>query len=55
MYDRLAALVPPPTGVTRGGVLGGDRQMLDLWWNRLGLGDTSLWRTFERSWPQDSK
>ena len=55
VYDRLAALVAPPTGVTRDGVLGGDRQMLDLWWNRLGLGDTSLWRTFERSWLQDSK
>src|SRR5438552_2997573 len=55
VYDRLAALVPPPTGVTREGVLAGDRQMLDLWWDRLGLGDTSLWRTFERSWPEDSK
>jgi len=55
VYDRLAALVPPPTGVTRDGVLGGDRRMLDLWWNRLGLGDTLLWRTFERSWPQDGK
>ena len=55
VYDRLAALVPPPTGVTRGGVLAGDTQMLDLWWNRLGLGDTSLWRTFERSWSEDNK
>ena len=55
VYGRLAALVPPPQGVTRAGVLAGDRQMLDLWWNELGFGDTSLWRTFERSWPEGNK
>ncbi len=33
VYDRLAALVPPPPGVTRQGVLGGDQRMLDLWLN----------------------
>jgi hypothetical protein len=26
--------------------------MLDLWWNQLGLGDASLWRTWERSWSE---
>lgn len=50
VYDRLAVLVPPPSGVSRDGVLGLDQKMLDAWWNHLGLGDVSLWRTWERSW-----
>jgi len=53
VYNRLAALVPPPTGVTREGILHLDQKMLDQWWNQLGLGDVSLWRTWERSWSQD--
>jgi hypothetical protein len=55
VYDRLAQLVPPPPHVTRPGVLRLDRQMLDLWWNELNLGDMSLWRTWERSWSEDDK
>jgi hypothetical protein len=51
VYDRLSDLVPPPKGVTREGVLGGNRQMLDLWWNELGLGATEWWRMWERPWP----
>ncbi|HEX4561346.1 MAG TPA: hypothetical protein VH113_05880 [Gemmatimonadales bacterium] len=35
VYDRLAALVPPPVGVTRDGVLAGSKEMMDLWWNYL--------------------
>ncbi len=35
VYTRLVALVPPPAGVTREGVLAGDRIMLRLWWERL--------------------
>src|SRR5436190_1230450 len=35
VYDRLAALVPPPSGVTREGVLHLDQKMLDRWWNQL--------------------
>ncbi|MFN7926347.1 MAG: zf-HC2 domain-containing protein [Blastocatellia bacterium] len=31
IYDRLAALLPPPLGVTREGILAGDQPMLDLW------------------------
>ena len=51
VYSRLAALVPPPSGVTRQGILNGDKHMRDLWWNALGLGDTSWWRMWERDWP----
>ncbi|HMF91171.1 MAG TPA: hypothetical protein VKL40_11030 [Candidatus Angelobacter sp.] len=53
VYDRLAQLVPPPAGVTREEILRLDPQMLDLWWNELGFGDTALWRHWERSWPQE--
>ena len=53
VYDRLAALVAPPPGVTRDGALRLDQKMLDLWWNQLDLGDVSLWRTWERSWSPD--
>lgn len=52
IYNRLARFVPPPAGVTREGILHLDQQMLDAWWTNLGLGDISLWRTWERSWAQ---
>jgi hypothetical protein len=50
VYDRLAALVPPPSGVTREGILRLDSAMLDSWWNAFDLGDISLWRHWEQSW-----
>src|SRR5216683_8036485 len=50
VYDRLAAIAPPPAGVTREGTLRLDRQMLDDWWNSLGFGDVFVWRTFEHNW-----
>ena len=50
VYDRLATLLTPPSGVTRDGILRLDQKMLDLWWNQLGLGDVSLWHIWERSW-----
>ena len=50
-YDALAAMVPPPAGVTREGILRRDRQMLDRWWDQLGLGDTGWWRRLERQSP----
>lgn len=53
VYDRMTALIPPPPGVTREGILRLDQNMLDLWWNELGLGDVSLWRTWERTWSQN--
>ena len=31
MYERMAALAPPPAGVTRDGVLRLDQDMLNLW------------------------
>jgi hypothetical protein len=49
VYARFAALVPPPPGVTREGILALDPQMLDLYWNALDLGDISIWRYWEQS------
>jgi Putative zinc-finger/FecR protein len=43
VYDRMAALLPPPAGVTREGVLRGDKRMLDLWAEMFGIGK-SWWR-----------
>lgn len=37
LYDRLAALLPPPHGVTREGIVRGDARMVDEWWTRLGI------------------
>jgi hypothetical protein len=55
VYARFAALVPPPKGVTRAGILNLDQSMLDLWWNSLGLGEISTWRYWEQSAsPQQS-
>jgi hypothetical protein len=54
VYDRLAALAPPPAGVTREGILRLDRSMLDAWWSSFGFGDIYLWRTYERDWSQPS-
>ncbi len=51
VYDRLAELVPPPAGVMREGVLQGDGHMRDLWWDALGLGDTSWWRIWKGPVP----
>jgi hypothetical protein len=53
VFDRLASFVPPPTGVTRDGVRAGDRRMLDAWWDALGLGSTSLWRSWSQQWRDD--
>ncbi|HEY6267471.1 MAG TPA: FecR family protein [Candidatus Acidoferrum sp.] len=52
VYDHLAALSPPPGGVSREGILRLDRTMLDNWWSSFGFGDIHLWRTYERDWPQ---
>jgi hypothetical protein len=52
VYDRLAALVPPPAGVTRAGIARRDRRMLDQWWNALGLQSASWWRLWKAPWPR---
>jgi ferric-dicitrate binding protein FerR (iron transport regulator) len=36
LYDRLAVLLPPPTGVTRQNAVDGDD--MSAWWDKLGLG-----------------
>ncbi len=51
VYDRLAALVATPKGVTREGTLRGEQQMLDLWWNALGLDDVDRWRYWKGQYP----
>lgn len=50
VYDRMAALAPPPAGVAREAVLAGDRTAIDAWWNSLGLEDTTWWRLLKRPW-----
>jgi len=55
VYDRFAALVPPPSGVTREGIQALDREMLDRWWNSLDLGNIWLWRHWERSWSEGTQ
>jgi hypothetical protein len=50
VYDRLRELEPPPSRVTKEGVLRLNQPMLDLWWNELGFDDISVWRHWERSW-----
>jgi hypothetical protein len=52
VYERLAQIAPPPAGVTRDGVRAGDRRMLELWWDSLGLGDTAWWRLMSRPWTE---
>jgi hypothetical protein len=53
VFDRLAALVPPPPGVTREGVLRGEAAMRDAWWDELGLGSADFWRGWTRRWSDD--
>jgi FecR protein len=52
VYDRLAALIPPPNDITREGVLRGDRQMLDVWWEKLELGRADFWRLWKGPVPK---
>jgi hypothetical protein len=37
IYPRLAVLLPPPPGVTRDEIVGGDRAAIDRWWEALAL------------------
>jgi hypothetical protein len=49
-YDALARLVPPPSVVSREGIVSGTRAMRDAWWNALDLGDAGTWREWQRRW-----
>jgi hypothetical protein len=51
VFDALARSVPPPTAVTREGIVRGDQAMRDTWWSALGMGDVAWWRTWKRRWP----
>jgi len=51
VFDRLARFVPPPVSVTREGIRLERRDMLDAWWDAMGLGTMSLWRTWKQAWP----
>jgi hypothetical protein len=55
VFDRFAQLVPPPNTVTRAGILRGDRDMLEAWWDQLDLEPLSWWRVWERPWPGEKK
>jgi hypothetical protein len=55
LYDRMASLVPPPEGVTRDGILQGDREMLDAWWEELDLGSAGFWRLWKAPWPPGAR
>ena len=48
VYDRLAALAPPPRDVTREGILAGDRRMRDIWWDSLGVNTGGWWKLFKK-------
>jgi hypothetical protein len=52
VYDRMAVLVPAPSGVTREAIVRGDRRLLDEWWGRLGLDSASWWRIWKAPWKQ---
>jgi hypothetical protein len=48
VFDRLAALAPPPRAVTRAAVLAGDRRALDQWWDSLGIDNTMWWKLWKK-------
>lgn len=50
VYDRMAALVPPPPGATREAIVRGDRGPRDEWWGKLGLDTASWWRLWKSRW-----
>jgi ferric-dicitrate binding protein FerR (iron transport regulator) len=50
VYTRMAALVSPPPGVTEPGILALKQDMLDAWWNELGLDDVNWWRKWKGKW-----
>jgi hypothetical protein len=53
VFDRLAQFVAPPDGVSRDGIRAGRHDMLDKWWDKLGLGTTNWWRVWEQQWKDN--
>jgi hypothetical protein len=49
VYDRLAALSPPPRGVTLDAVLAGDRDALMEWWDAFAFDGTRWWQRLRKS------
>jgi hypothetical protein len=43
LFDRVAALQPPPTGVTRAGIMANTGKMLDAWIGTLGFPVIKRW------------
>jgi hypothetical protein len=52
VFDGLARFVAPPAGVTREGIRAGRRDMLEQWWDALGLGTVSWWRNWKQAGPE---
>lgn len=52
VFNRLAEFVPAPPEVTREGIRAGRREMLDRWWDKLGLGTTNWWRVWKQPWRE---
>jgi ferric-dicitrate binding protein FerR (iron transport regulator) len=50
VYDRLAMIAPPPRGVTRDGVLSGNREALMTWWDALGFEGTRWWQRLKKKY-----
>jgi FecR protein/Putative zinc-finger len=56
VYEKMESFAPPPTGVTREGVLKLDQKMLDQWSDALGWGPNSMkgkgkiWKKL-KGWP----
>jgi hypothetical protein len=51
VYDRLAAIAPPPAGVGREAVLGGNRAALDAWWDSFGIGEAARFKRWRLQSP----
>ena len=51
VVDRLAEFLPMPPGVEREAVLHLEPVALDQWWDALGLGEASWWRTLKAPYP----
>jgi hypothetical protein len=50
VFERMTAVSPPPSGITREAILRGDRAAIDAWWNSLGLDSTTWWRMWKKDW-----